>query len=117
MATMTQDNQTGGQDGERQNGEQPNVQQQQGGDRDRQQQQQDDLLDNNRGGADPTGGQVIREGGGPGENIEPRPGERMDDGEPGEDGRQNPDDEGMSQSGQEPAEGPRSEEEGRGQDR
>lgn len=115
---MTQDNQTGGQDGERKNGAQRNAQQQQqGGDRDRQQQQQDDLLDNNRGGADPAGGQVIREGGGPGENIGPRPGEEMDDSEPGEDGRQNPDDGGMSQSGQEPAEGPRSEDEGRGQDR
>jgi hypothetical protein len=83
---------------------------QQGDDANRQQDQQDAILENNRGGADPTGGQVIREGGGPGENIAPRHDEdvegdedrgRLEQGQPGS----------LGQSAEEPAEGPRTEQE------
>lgn len=45
-----------------------------------QQDEQDAFFENNRGGADPTGGHVIREGRGPGENIAPRPGEGVVEG-------------------------------------
>jgi len=72
---------------------------------------QDAILENNRGGADPTGGQVIEQGGGPGENITPRPGEdvergpgagqRLDEGQPAS----------LGQSPEQPAEGPRGEQE------
>ena len=75
----------------------------------RQQEQQDAILD--RGGADPTGGQVIGQGGGPGEDITPRPGEdiergpgagqRLEEGQPAS----------MGQSAEQPAEGGRSEQE------
>ena len=82
---------------------------QQRADANRQQQdQQEAILENNRGGADPTGGQVIREGGGPGENIAPRRGEDLeigpDTGQELEEARPG----SMGQSAEQPAEGPRS---------
>jgi len=84
---------------------------QQGDDANRQQDQQDAILENNRGGADPTGGQVIREGGGPGENIAPRPGEGFENGQ--DTGRRLKEGQpaGIGQSAEEPAEGPRTEQE------
>ena len=85
---------------------------QQRADTDRQQQdQQDAILENNRGGADPTGGQVIREGGGPGENIAPRPGEGIEGGRDTDKTLEEGQPASMGQSAEEPAEGPRIEQE------
>jgi hypothetical protein len=79
------------------------------------QQDQQDKLDNNRGGADPTGGQAIDEGRGPGENIAPRPGagvEKSDEAAASEGTREDGDAQprSMGQSAEQPAEGWQSEE-------
>ena len=94
---------------EQNQGEQDRAQQR--ADTNQQQDEQDAILENNRGGADPTGGQVIREGGGPGENIAPRPGEGVEGGQDTGPSLEEGQPASMGQSAEEPAEGPRTEQE------
>ena len=91
--------------------QQDGTQQGGGGQQNRQQEQQDqeqqDKLDNNRGGADPTGGQAIDQGRGPGENIAPLSGEGMEEDDETAAGESQQDalPGSMGQSAEQPAEG------------